>query len=970
MHYYLSYTDSKSLIKALAMNSSLEHEGAIDYQLFLVCLDEYTRVLLTKLNLNNVHLVAIHDLEQRDEELLSIKNKLEYKNNIQSFLPFWFTKIIEQHPYIDKLMFVSPDIYFYSSINHVFNRWNDEQALFIENSYSSDLMGLEKHHGRFHCHLFGVKNCVDSKSILSIWKKRVIENNNQSTFDAIVEEWAGRYQSVIIFNEEGMAVSPRNHSNYYFDANNDGQVSVNNQFLVFYHFNDLEICNDSIFKPFSDTYQVSINLILKVYLPYLNQLHAEQIRLKNILGDDIGSLTTKLDNDELLDKRLLISQSSNVVDSRLSETHQEIVMQKGWSCFSRNALLGENEQNIEHSSNKHHFENNTVLVWPEGKSVVSPDDILHALRGRTINRKIETLYVIGAYQFEEKDLLFSLFPQLQKVYLFEPTPEAYNYLMQACASDERVEVFPYAISDQDGESQFNISNNWQSSSLLNMGKHKEIFPGVEMTHSVRVLTKTIPSVIHQHALIPPDMLFIDAQGAENRILSALDNATVERLKLIYTEASTEELYIGSGTLTDLRQLLSENFTYMGFAPTRNETPTHGNTLFVHNDYIAELQEGNSQEENNESGIDSLIGQGEELVKQGDYDSAKTVFEKGLVQDPDNIVLHNNMGVVCYELGDQQDAVKHLYQAIQIDPYFKNAIINCTTILSKLNEHELANEVCQNYLEVNANDLEILKLQANNAECIFEKWLARSECIDTNYEAKPYKVTAIVSTYNSEAFIEECLSDLVAQTMINDIEIIVLDAASEQNERAVVAAFQSRWNNIRYIRTPERIGIYLAWNIMAYMASSPCITPFSTNDRLRLNAYELLHKQVSFSQAALVYGDSYITTTPHQDFENHTTEGLFQWPAYTRDVLLQNCMVGPHPMWRKSIHQEIGYFDDTYDAIGDQEFWCRIALHYDILHIDEFTGLYWATEESLSGNQQTSAQEIDRYRQKYASFIAA
>ena len=81
------------------------------------------------------------------------------------------------------------------------------------------------------------------------------------------------------------------------------------------------------------------------------------------------------------------------------------------------------------------------------------------------------------------------------------------------------------------------------------------------------------------------------------------------------------------------------------------------------------------------------------------------------------------------------------------------------------------------------------------------------------------------------------------------------------------------------------------------------------------------------------------------------------------------MIGPHPMWRKTLHEKIGYFDDSYDAIGDQEFWCRIALHYDMHHVDEVTGLFWATTDSLSGNSEVSNREIARYRQKYASFVA-
>lgn len=61
------------------------------------------------------------------------------------------------------------------------------------------------------------------------------------------------------------------------------------------------------------------------------------------------------------------------------------------------------------------------------------------------------------------------------------------------------------------------------------------------------------------------------------------------------------------------------------------------------------------------------------------------------------------------------------------------------------------------------------------------------------DEKKIKVSAIVSTYNSERFIQGCLEDLVNQTLYEkgELEIIVVDSGSEQNERAIVEKFQQR-----------------------------------------------------------------------------------------------------------------------------------------------------------------------------------
>ncbi len=227
------------------------------------------------------------------------------------------------------------------------------------------------------------------------------------------------------------------------------------------------------------------------------------------------------------------------------------------------------------------------------------------------------------------------------------------------------------------------------------------------------------------------------------------------------------------------------------------------------------------------------------------------------------------------------------------------------------------------------------------------------------------VSVIISAYNSEAFMAECLSDLVAQTIAHRIEIIVVDAASPQHEGAIVRNFMRHYDTIRYIRTDTRIGIYAAWNLAIRHATGRYVMPFSTNDRLAKNACELLSTALDqHSDVMLVYGDTWLTLHPHQTFEQHDRCGAFQWPNYSFEYLLQNCCVGPHPMWRREVHEHIGYFDENYVAIGDQEMWLRIAERFPLLHIPEATGLYWYAEDGVGNQRQIADPEIAAIQSHY------
>jgi len=232
-----------------------------------------------------------------------------------------------------------------------------------------------------------------------------------------------------------------------------------------------------------------------------------------------------------------------------------------------------------------------------------------------------------------------------------------------------------------------------------------------------------------------------------------------------------------------------------------------------------------------------------------------------------------------------------------------------------------------------------------------------------------RVSAIVSTYNSENFIEGCLLNLSAQSIADQIEIIVIDAASPQDEKTIVERFQRTHPacQIRYERTNTRIGVYAAWNLAAGLAQGDYLITCSTNDRLRLDACEILSRALDENpDVSLVYGNSFLTRIPHESFDSATLAGLYVWPEYSYKSLTEVCMVGPHPMWRRSVHEESGYFDETLVALGDQEFWLRLGETHNIRGLPDFTGLYYVSKDSVTGDLDLVQKETDRVQSYYQS----
>ena len=191
---------------------------------------------------------------------------------------------------------------------------------------------------------------------------------------------------------------------------------------------------------------------------------------------------------------------------------------------------------------------------------------------------------------------------------------------------------------------------------------------------------------------------------------------------------------------------------------------------------------------------------------------------------------------------------------------------------------------------------------------------------------PVLVSAIVSTFNAARFMRGCIEDLEGQTISDKIEIIIVDSASEQNEGDIVREFQERYPNIRYIRTEQRESVYAAWNRGIRMAHGKYITNANTDDRHRTNAFARMSQVLEMRpEIALVYADVFKTETENETFEGRTETGRYRWHDWDRNLLLtQGCFMGPQPMWRRSVHDLYGYFDESLVTSGDYEFWLRIS----------------------------------------------
>jgi len=230
-----------------------------------------------------------------------------------------------------------------------------------------------------------------------------------------------------------------------------------------------------------------------------------------------------------------------------------------------------------------------------------------------------------------------------------------------------------------------------------------------------------------------------------------------------------------------------------------------------------------------------------------------------------------------------------------------------------------------------------------------------------------RVSAIASLFRGGDFIEQFMDNITTQTIFDrSCELIIVDAASDENEAETIRRYLDTHPGVRYQRMNSRVGIYEAWNIGVEMARGEFLTNTNLDDLRRQDSLEI---QAGALEALpfvdVVYQDFYYSFDPTLDWDGVAAFGYkSELPLVTNHNMLR--FNSPHnaPMWRKTLHDELGLFDANFKSAGDYEFWLRCLAAGKTFHkINEPHVVYYQNPKGLSTRADTrgilEAKEIGR-----------
>ena len=186
------------------------------------------------------------------------------------------------------------------------------------------------------------------------------------------------------------------------------------------------------------------------------------------------------------------------------------------------------------------------------------------------------------------------------------------------------------------------------------------------------------------------------------------------------------------------------------------------------------------------------------------------------------------------------------------------------------------------------------------------------------------IDVIVSLYQFEKHVEVIKKSVQSCFLNPNVTFhFVLVSGSESELNWLRSLIQSTHHKIHV--TDGRIGIYEAWNLAIKHGSGDFITNLNADD-FRLphsicgQAAALQKSSADGCFGNFVFSQD-IQKSIHEPASSFLVSNL---GSFDLDTLLNKSQNFMHcaPMWRRSLHNRFGYFDESLKSSGDTEFWLR------------------------------------------------
>lgn len=235
-----------------------------------------------------------------------------------------------------------------------------------------------------------------------------------------------------------------------------------------------------------------------------------------------------------------------------------------------------------------------------------------------------------------------------------------------------------------------------------------------------------------------------------------------------------------------------------------------------------------------------------------------------------------------------------------------------------------------------------------------------------------KISFIASIFKTKEWIQDYLQNMVNVEGFERHELVLVNPNSPDSEieDIIINEYTRKFQNIKYIKTNHELGLYETWNCAIKNSSGEYVSNANPDDR-KLNNFILDFEKsiLDNPEIDVLYADSLIAMDKSELIFPEMCRYKYDMPEISVGELMMYNPLHQAPVWKKSIHEKIGYFSDEYDYAGDHEIWLRCFQHsLKFKKIQKICNIYFFNVNGLSTDVSRKSTGPQRVREKYCNIL--
>lgn len=277
MYYFCTYFDRHYLHRGLALIRSLK-KWCAEFRLWVLCMDPVCHGTLSVLNLENLHLIALEDLEAEDRDLSRAKTNRTRMEYYFTCTPSLILYVLNRWHEVDILTYLDGDLFFFSDPSPIYRELGEKSVGIIPHRFPRKLDFMEMH-GKYNVGYLSFRGDQNAMACLRWWRNRCIDwchdrvEEGRFADQKYLDAWPVLFNQVAVIQHKGANLAPWNVENFCLTDEDQG-VRVDGEPLIFFHFHGFRQLNRWLYDPNLTVYKARLSEVMTraLFAPYISAL--------------------------------------------------------------------------------------------------------------------------------------------------------------------------------------------------------------------------------------------------------------------------------------------------------------------------------------------------------------------------------------------------------------------------------------------------------------------------------------------------------------------------------------------------------------------------------------------------------------------------------------------------------------------------------------------------------------------------